>query len=257
MRSTSLGGMVSILCLCVVTGCVPLSAYRDLEDDVARLKDIGQAQERKLQQAELELRGIRARDESGRIVESGYREHLAQCQEDNRRLLARALRVERELAELKAAPPPAIDVSVPGVEEEEPGHLVLQGAFFFPSGSAVLRPQAVASLAELADLIRRTYPDRRIYIDGHTDRQPVKHTVEANQDNWLLGAKRAHAVFAFFLRHGFRSPGDRTRFVLRSFGFGREREAGRIESARNRRVEILVGEPLGTREGLEAERRGS
>lgn len=240
-----------MLPLFLLTGCVPLATHRDLRDEVARLRDINQAQERALSQAELRLRGIRAREESGDIVASSYRDNLEQCRAENQRLLERALDAERRLADLQAAPPPAVGLQVPGIVEEEPGHLVLEGEFFFAAGSAVLRPESLGSLAQLGSLIREKYADRRIYIDGHTDRQPVKHTVEANRDNWLLGAKRAHAVFEYFARQGFKDPGEKTRFVLRSFGFGKEREIGRNDSAKNRRVEILVGEPL------ETERRAS
>jgi len=240
-------GRAFALSVFLLTGCVPLSTHRSLQDEAARLRDINQGQERALAQAELRLRGIRARDESGEIVTAGYRDHLERSREENRRLLERALEAERRLADLQAIPPPPpSQVVVPGVVEEEPGRLVLEGEFFFASGSSVLRPEAAGSLDQLGALVRKTYPDRWIYIDGHTDRQPVKRTLEENRDNWLLGAKRAHAVFEYFARHGFGDPGEQTRFVLRSFGFGQERETGKVDSAKNRRVEILVGEPLET-----------
>ncbi len=125
------------------------------------------------------------------------------------------------------------------------GGLVLQVSVYFASGQAAIRENMKPKVRRLAELIREKDPneDYLIYVDGYTDRQPVKVTKEKNPDNWFLGCRRAHAVMSFLHREcGF--PIER--FVVTSWGYLNEIEPMKEVSEKNRRVEIrLISRAVG------------
>ena len=67
---------------------------------------------------------------------------------------------------------------------------------------------------QLIGLIQREYPNHYVFVDGHTDNTPITKSVKVNKDNWDLGAKRAHAVFAYMSEKGL----TESKMVLTSRG---------------------------------------
>lgn len=111
----------------------------------------------------------------------------------------------------------------------------LKEAGFFASGSAVVQPEALPLLDEIAGSISGYANAFR--IEGHTDNVPVRSSTFPS--NWELSTARAtNIVHALIERHKF--PGSR----LSATGYGEYRpiaenttEAGR---RKNRRVDIVM-----------------
>jgi len=125
------------------------------------------------------------------------------------------------------------------VNKETGGVILSADAVTFASGRAEIRESYKPRLRKLAEKIKQADPSGTslIFVDGHTDRQPVRRTIKVNLDNWFLGCRRAHAVMQF-LRDECGIP--QSRFVLTSWGWIREIEKGVIKSEKNRRVEIRL-----------------
>ena len=117
---------------------------------------------------------------------------------------------------------------------------VLLTDLYFESGSATLTPTGVARLAQVADVIRASYPHRILRIEGHTDSNPIGPALKATYpSNWELSAARAAAVVRHFQWTHKMEP---SRFEVVGFGehapvTSNSTEAGRKE---NRRVRIAV-----------------
>ncbi len=88
------------------------------------------------------------------------------------------------------------------------------------------------------------YPDREIFIEGHTDNVPIAQKFEGKyKSNWELSTSRALSVLHYVRQHPKASP-----YRLRVVGYGEQKpiadnstEEGRIP---NRRVEIVIGAKL-------------
>lgn len=66
--------------------------------------------------------------------------------------------------------------------------------FLFDSGKATLKGNANAKLQEIAGVIQSKYANRRIFVIGHTDNDPITKTKNLWQDNLDLSANRAMTV---------------------------------------------------------------
>ncbi|HWL95424.1 MAG TPA: OmpA family protein [Phycisphaerae bacterium] len=66
------------------------------------------------------------------------------------------------------------------------------GEVLFPSGRSELTPKGRSTLSKIASDIRSNYPDRDIYVFGHTDNEPIRKSKW--KDNWELGAARSLTV---------------------------------------------------------------
>lgn len=113
----------------------------------------------------------------------------------------------------------------------------------FASGSTALKSSASSVLNRVANVLNRDFGDRRIYIEGHTDTDPIRHTKARFRSNRHLSAERADAVADFLVS---KAGIGQDRVVVVGFGPHDPRDPGSSDSAkaRNRRVEIVVGEPL-------------
>ena len=120
------------------------------------------------------------------------------------------------------------------------GGVMLPTDVTFPSGKATILDAVKPKLRKLADAIGAQDPSFHVYVDGYTDRQPIKYSGKENPDNWFLGARRAHAVMVF-LRDQCGLPQER--FVLTSYGYLNEIEPDKVKSAKNRRVEVRLVRP--------------
>ena len=70
--------------------------------------------------------------------------------------------------------------------------LNVPGSVLFESGKSDLTGGGKTKLQQIASEIHGRFPDRDIYVFGHTDDQPIKKSKW--KDNWELGAHRALTV---------------------------------------------------------------
>lgn len=116
----------------------------------------------------------------------------------------------------------------------------IESTVTFDSGSTTLKSSAHEVLRRVASVLQRDFPDRRIYVEGHTDTDPISKTREKYRSNRHLSAERADAVATFLVSTGI----PERRIVVAGFGPFDPRTPGSTTAAkaRNRRVEIVVGE---------------
>lgn len=119
----------------------------------------------------------------------------------------------------------------------------IENSVTFDSGSTALKNSASAVLRRVAEVLKRDYPDRRIYVEGHTDTDPIVKTKDKFRSNRHLSTERADAVARFLSSAG--SVPER-QIVVVGFGEYDPRTPGNASAAksRNRRVEVVVGEPF-------------
>ena len=197
-----------------------------LHDDNMALHD----QNRKLQ-ADLTDTRDRLGDTESRLAKAPDPSSVSQMQ-------ARINELEQQL---KSQPTPgggqAADPGLAGVEatyDKARGTLTvnLPGEVLFESGKAVLKTSAHATLDKIAAAIKKDYSSKTVYIDGHTDADPITKTKDTWEDNWDLAAARANAVRRYLSTHGV----DQKVMNLRAFGPNHPK-GGKPTS---RRVEIVV-----------------
>jgi len=131
-------------------------------------------------------------------------------------------------------------IHLPGINVRQDGDVVrieLPGDQLFHRGGATLKPGAAQLIDAVAADIRRSYPQQRIGIEGHTDSDPMS-TAEF-PSNHHLSLSRATAVYdeltqrlhfapqqLFVIGHGANHP-----IVSNATAAGK---------ARNRRVELVI-----------------
>lgn len=222
MRSFLYVSSCLLLCLSS-TGCA--TRYQQLlQDRDAEIRDLeGQVANLKSENAELARQkaaaDARARDlTSGVAAESSSSDELA--------------RVRGDLPDLDVRYDRAGRISI-GIEN----------TVTFDSGSVQLKPDAGRVLQRVADVLMRDYPDRRIYVEGHTDTDPIRRTKGLYRSNRHLSVERADAVARYLVENGRLSE---SHIVVVGYGQHLPRAPGSSASdkARNRRVEVVVGEVL-------------
>lgn len=113
----------------------------------------------------------------------------------------------------------------------------------FDSGKKEVKSGGEAVLRKVASAIKSRFPDKRIYIEGHTDTDPIAKTKNLYDDNVDLSVERALAVRKFMTTRC--NVPERNLAVV---GFGehdpKDRGKGDASKSHNRRVEIVVGESL-------------
>ncbi|MBI5853272.1 MAG: OmpA family protein [Planctomycetes bacterium] len=120
----------------------------------------------------------------------------------------------------------------------------IENTITFDSGRTDIKSGASSVLRRVADVLRGDFADRRIYIEGHTDSDPIKKTRGTFRSNRHLSMERADAVARWLVEQG-NLPESRIAVV--GYGEHDPRAVGASDSskAKNRRVEIVVGEPIG------------
>ena len=121
--------------------------------------------------------------------------------------------------------------------------IAIDDSVTFDSGSTSLKDTGHKVLQRVAAAIKRDYGDRRIYIEGHTDSDPIQRTKDKFRDNRHLSTERADSVARYLIS---KCGIPESRLVVVGFGPFDPRAQGSTDSAksRNRRVEIVVGEPI-------------
>ena len=207
----------------LATGC-----QNKLHDDNMALHD----QNNKLQ-ADLNDTRSKLSDTEGRLAQAPDPSTVNQLQ-------GRVNELEAQLKQSQAATPtaPAVnDPSLSGIEatyDKSRGTLTvnLPGEVLFDKGKAVLKPSASKTLDKIASAIKKDYATKTIFVDGHTDADPITRTKDQWEDNWDLAAARANAVRKYLTSHGV----DAKKVDMRSFGPNRPKKS----KDASRRVEIVV-----------------
>jgi chemotaxis protein MotB len=197
-----------------------------LHDDNMALHD----QNRKLQ-ADLTDTRDRLGDTETRLAKAPDPSSVSQMQ-------ARINELEQQL---KSQPTPgggqAADPGLAGVEatyDKARGTLTvnLPGEVLFEPGKAAIKSSAFATLDKVVSAIKKDYSSKTIFVDGHTDADPITRTKQTWEDNWDLAAARANAVRRYLTSHGV----DSKKVDLRAFGPNHPKG----QKAASRRVEIVV-----------------
>lgn len=147
-------------------------------------------------------------------------------------------RLHRELEALRARQTEA----VPGGWEGVPGGamIAIEGTILFDSGKADLKTGAKSLLAQVASSIQQNFPDREIYVFGHTDTDPIRKS--RWKDNYELSCQRSLSVVRQLQSGGVSNH-------MAACGWGEYRPAAENTSRQtkqaNRRVEIFAMEPVG------------
>ena len=102
----------------------------------------------------------------------------------------------------------------------------------FDSGSTALKDTSHKVLRNIASVLKGKFAGRRIYVQGHTDTDPiVKSKHDSNRE---LSVKRADSVARYLIQQGV----PESAIVI--VGYGQYDPRDPKQKARNRRVEIVV-----------------
>jgi chemotaxis protein MotB len=111
----------------------------------------------------------------------------------------------------------------------------------FDSGKASFKKGGAERVGELASTIQAEWPERQVWIIGHTDTDPIKVTKNLWQDNLDLSLNRAATVAREMYKYGI----DPQRLVVAGQGEYRPKVPNDtdVNKAQNRRVEIVAVAP--------------
>lgn len=119
----------------------------------------------------------------------------------------------------------------------------IENTISFASGSTTLKSSAHDLLSRVANRLKTNFDGRRIVVEGHTDTDPITKTKDRYRSNRHLSVERADAVATYLIdRCGVPS----SRVVVVGYGPYDPLVRGSSDDAKakNRRVEIVIGEPL-------------
>jgi len=141
-------------------------------------------------------------------------------------------RLRRELAEARAKQ----DTAPTGWQGVPGGAMTsIEGTLLFDSGKADLRPGAKQILSRIAATIQQQFPEREIYVFGHTDTDPIRHSKW--KDNYELSCQRSLSVLRSLRSDGLAN-------YMAACGWGENKPVAENSSAQakqaNRRVEIFA-----------------
>jgi chemotaxis protein MotB len=244
------------LCVLAATGCKQPEATRDMEFELQKAEQEREAYQQRLaaEQAKTAALERRMETEEGRWTANRaeavrLRASLKQCEQRYEELegVVKEFR-EQTLTrpEVSVSPlPEAIDQALLGYAEElsdrvwyarTRGAISFANDRLFELGSATVRSDAIASLHELADILKQVPPDQyEIIIVGHTDAAPISkpETKQEHPTNWHLSVHRAIAVEQVLGEAGV--PPEQ----MGVMGYGPYRPVA-TDPARNRRVEVFI-----------------
>ena len=110
--------------------------------------------------------------------------------------------------------------------------LIIEGDVLFDSGKTSLKNNAMTTLDTLMRTITKTYPNKKLRLEGFTDSDPIKKS--GFKSNYHLAFERAYTVGQYMETKGFK--GDEISYA----SFGAQEPRG--SKAKSRRVEIAVVE---------------
>ncbi len=110
--------------------------------------------------------------------------------------------------------------------------VTLPNDVLFDPGQATLKASSSPTLDKIAAALTGDYADKALFVDGHTDSDPILRTKSQWADNRDLSYARAKAVTAYLITQGV----DGKRIVIRAFGENQPKQTKKA----SRRVEIVV-----------------
>lgn len=115
--------------------------------------------------------------------------------------------------------------------------VTLLDRILFDSGKAELKSSAQGTLDKVVDVILQTTPTNKIFVEGHTDADPIRYS--GYRSNWELSAARALEVVHYFVDQRGLEPKQ-----MVASGYGEFNPVApnntKPNKAQNRRVEILI-----------------
>jgi len=157
---------------------------------------------------------------------------LADAENQHRTDQAELDRLRSELADARAK-----QNNAPAGWQGVPGGAMtsIEGTILFDSGKADLKPGATNVLGRIAETIRQEFPEREIYVFGHTDTDPIKYSKW--KDNYELSCERSLSVVRVLQNEGVAN-------YLAACGWGENKPVADNSSQQakqaNRRVEIYA-----------------
>lgn len=191
---------------------------------------------------------LRQRDQTIRELET----RLAATQSDNEALRSRNAELDERNRELANRKPEVIEVSTPRQDDldslrkaiDDPRlhvHYSKRGLSIgipnevtFASGSASVSKDGHRVLERVARVVNQRFADKMLFIEGHTDTDPIQKTKDKFRSNRHLSAERADAVAASLEKAGV----EARRMVILGYGPWDPATPGNKDA--NRRVEIVV-----------------
>jgi len=113
--------------------------------------------------------------------------------------------------------------------------ITIKDTILFDSGSAIIRPEVLPALSEIASVIKKV--GNQIRVEGHTDNTPISN--DTFRSNWELSTARATSIIQYFLTSSRFAPQQ-----LSAAGYAEYRPVKPNDTpenrAANRRVDIVV-----------------
>lgn len=221
-------------------GCVPISDYRKLEQRFVEQEQYVVAHRKEMRERERreQVLTLRAREQERQM--DLLRARLQKSERLRQRLADRVKTMSVEASAPRAEPTPQPQpqpLTVAGLEvNAETGGIVLESGVLFAPGQATLKTSGKSCLDGLIAELKKTYPDKKVRVEGHTDTTPIKRS--KHESNWALSAKRALAVLHYLESKGIAS----SQLSFAGYGPHKPIESGQGKKAlaRNRRVEVLL-----------------
>lgn len=211
MRRARAVGLMTVVGALVAAGCNDPNKKADNQNAMME-------KEQQIQQLQDELARLQA-EQAGQI------ERLSALESENSKLKSELASAPKADGEWKAIPGGAM--------------ISLDAQILFDSGKNVLKTTGKSKLTQIASTIQTKYAGYDVYVIGHTDNEPIRHS--RWQDNFELSAQRALSVVRYLKSQGI-APDK-----LAAVGRGEFRpiasNASATERSLNRRVEIYAMAP--------------
>jgi flagellar motor protein MotB len=149
---------------------------------------------------------------------------------------AKIAELQNQLREPTAGQPS--DPQIAGIEtsfNKQTGDMTVNvpGDVLFDAGRATLKDTSKGTLNKIVAAIKKDYAGKHVFIDGHTDSDPITKTKGMWKDNLDLSAERARAVAKYLTEQGRL---DSNLVDIRAYGATSPKKT----KEGSRRVEIVV-----------------
>lgn len=192
------------------TGCVPYQKYQDSQSELTRAAQTNRDLEKQMKEAQVLLAqrgaGEGIAEASFRDLDQRYRALLAErdsLDRANKALLDQL----NNMPDLFTERFDQNELQGTGFEVGSRGNIILDAELLFAPGKAEIKDAIKKHLDTLVNVIQDKHSGSLVHVHGHTDIDKIARS--PHKDNWDLGAKRAHAVFAYMLSKGI--PAERMR----------------------------------------------
>lgn len=150
---------------------------------------------------DLQIQALNEEIASLRGENDGLRSQLASAARDSQECRSRLYQLQQDNSDLRAQLRDAMSTERPTqspngwTEANGFAWIDLDTDLLFDSGRATLKGAAQQTLARIVSDIQGRYPDKSIWVIGHTDNDPIRKTKNLWHDNLDLSVNRAMTVF--------------------------------------------------------------